>query len=148
LEKQAPALLQVVFRGRLGIHLAVSRLQGDKNHPEEIRFDETLLEGATRQVTVNEYERNEKARGKCIEKYGYQCCVCEFDFEKKYGVVGRKFIHVHHLVELSTIGREYRIDPIRDLRPVCPNCHAMLHTQKPAYRIEELRDRLTIRPGP
>ncbi len=36
--------------------------------------------------------------------------------------MGEGFIHVHHLKPLSEVGYEYRVDPIRDLRPVCPNC--------------------------
>lgn len=62
------------------------------------------------------------------------------NFEKKYGEIGSNFIHVHHDVEISTIGEEYEIDAINDLKPVCPNCHAMLHKRKPAYRIEELKE--------
>ena len=57
-----------------------------------------------------------------------------------YGKIGEGFIHVHHLLELSVIKKEYKVDPINDLRPVCPNCHAMLHRKKPAYSIEELRN--------
>jgi 5-methylcytosine-specific restriction protein A len=43
---------------------------------------------------------------------------------------------------LSEVGNEYRVDPIRDLRPVCPNCHAMIHRRIPAYSIEELKKML------
>ncbi len=96
-----------------------------------------LPEGAKKEIIVNTYERNPEARKKCIEKYGYICCVCEFDFEKKYGEIGKGFIHVHHLKSLSEIKEEYIINPVEDLRPVCPNCHAMLHKRNPPYSIEE-----------
>ncbi|MDC9497701.1 MULTISPECIES: HNH endonuclease [unclassified Pseudoalteromonas] len=46
-------------------------------------------------------------------------------------------MHVHHIVPISDIGDEYQVDPIRDLRPVCPNCHAMLH-RKGNISIKEL----------
>ncbi len=59
---------------------------------------------------------------------------------KFYGQIGEGFIHVHHLKPLSEIGQEYEVDPIEDLRPVCPNCHAMLHRKKPPYTIEQLKD--------
>ena len=36
------------------------------------------------------------------------------------------YIHVHHLRGLSDVGGEYVVDPVNDLRPVCPNCHAVL----------------------
>lgn len=97
------------------------------------------IEGATRRILVNAYERNNAARQACIDNYGPTCTVCGFDFIKRYGSIGRGFIHVHHLKQLSEIGRRYRLDPIQDLRPVCPNCHAMLHTRLPSYSIEELK---------
>lgn len=131
---------QVKLRTLLQAYL--DSLHSDESHPEEIGFDDTLIEGAKKRVTVNAFERNPRARRLCVARYGYRCCVCEFDFAKVYGKIGREFIHVHHLVELSTVGSEYRIVPVRDLRPVCPNCHAMLHKQKPAFTIEELRGRL------
>ena len=48
-------------------------------------------------------------------------------------------IHVHHLRPLAAQGTEYELDPIEDLRPACPNCHAMLHARPDALSIEELR---------
>ncbi|MEY9865380.1 putative HNH restriction endonuclease [Peribacillus sp. B2I2] len=106
---------------------------------EEVDNPEKYTEGGTKQVSVNVYERNPVARRKCIEHYGCSCEVCNFNFERTYGELGKDFIHVHHLKELHTIGEEYEVDPIADLRPVCPNCHAMLHKRKPAYSIEELK---------
>ncbi len=114
--------------------------------PNEVANESTLEEGAVSQVTVNAYERNLQARAKCIEFHGHKCCVCGFDFEDQYGDIGKRFIHVHHLRELSTIRRSYVVDPINDLRPVCPNCHAMLHKRKnPAFTIEELKEILCNR---
>jgi 5-methylcytosine-specific restriction protein A len=46
---------------------------------------------------------------------------------------------VHHLKSLAEIGAEYELDPVRDLRPVCPNCHAMIHRKYPPYGLEEVR---------
>lgn len=107
-------------------------------YPDEERT-ETFREGTVISVTVNAYERNPKARQRCIETFGYRCSVCDFDFELRYGPSGRGLIHVHHLHPLSAIGGDYQIDPVRDLRPICPNCHAMIHRQDPPYTIEQLR---------
>lgn len=49
-------------------------------------------------------------------------------------------ISMHHEIEIITIGEEYEINPITDLKLICPNCHAMLHKRKPAYSIDELRE--------
>jgi hypothetical protein len=107
--------------------------------PSEETSPARYLEGATRQVSVNAYERNPQARRACIRHHGCRCQVCGFDFEAVYGTMGRGFTHVHHKTDLATVGRRYEVDPINDLSPVCPNCHAMLHTARPAMGIEELR---------
>ncbi len=110
--------------------------------PEEIQEPEKLFEGAKAITYVNAYERNPKARKLCIDHYGTDCRVCGFDFEATYGDLGRGFIHVHHLIPLSEIGEEYIVNPIEDLRPVCPNCHAMLHRKKQVLSISELQAHL------
>lgn len=96
-------------------------------------------EGAVRQVLVNAYERDRAARQACIDHFGLACSVCGLRFEERYGTLGAGFIHVHHIVPLSELGPDYRLDPIEDLRPVCPNCHAMLHRARPPLSIEALR---------
>jgi 5-methylcytosine-specific restriction protein A len=70
--------------------------------------------------------------------FGRPLTVCGFDFGQVYGSIGDGFIHVHHLRELASIGQEYVVDQIADLRPVCTNCHAMLHSIQPALTIEKL----------
>ena len=111
-----------------------------KIFPETLSPLEELSEGKKKTITVNAYERNSVARNMCISHYGALCSVCGIDFEKVYGKIGKGFIHVHHVVELSSVKKEYKVQPINDLRTVCPNCHAMLHQKKPAYTIEELRN--------
>ena len=99
-------------------------------------------EGAISQVLVNAYERNPQARQKCIEHYGTSCFVCGFNFGKVFGELGEGFIHVHHLKPISEVGEEYKINPIEDMRPVCPNCHAIIHRQTPLLSIEEIQSLL------
>ncbi len=113
----------------------------DFSHPDDIE-DKDLFEGTKKQITVNAYERSPQARQECINKYGYKCVICDFDFEKIYVDIGQNFIHVHHIKPLSEIDEKYKINPIEDLRPVCPNCHAMLHKRKPAYSIEEIKNKI------
>lgn len=109
-------------------------------YPDEIgKSDEAHFEGGKTTRLVDVYERNKIARKKCIEHYGVTCVVCGFNFEKVYGDIGKDFIHVHHLIKLSDIGQNYQVNPIDDLRPVCPNCHQMLHKKDPPYTIDELK---------
>ena len=95
-------------------------------------------EGKSKSVTSKTYDRSPLARQACIEHYGYTCCVCGFNFERVYGPLGENYIEVHHLKPIADIGKEYLIDPIKDLRPVCANCHRMLHKQRPPLSVEEL----------
>ncbi len=107
--------------------------------PEEIVTPDALPEGAVRRVTVNAYERNRVARSRCIAHYGTSCFVCGFSFGLKYGELLEGFIHVHHLRQLSEIASQYEVDPIVDLRPVCPNCHAVMHRRNPPFSIDEVK---------
>jgi 5-methylcytosine-specific restriction protein A len=125
-------------------HLLRTR-NGRPLFPDEVAEPERFFEGATLRVPVNVYERNPAARAACIAHYGAKCQVCDFDFGECYGEIGEGFIHVHHLKLLSEIGQEYEVNPIDDLRPVCPNCHAMLHQRSPPLTIEELKRRIRIR---
>jgi hypothetical protein len=108
-------------------------------YPDEVTDAVTYPEGATRQVLVNAYERSDAARRDCLAAHGSRCCVCAFDFGEVFGELGAGFIHVHHLTELSLIRTGYLVDPVRDLRPICPNCHAMAHRTRPALSLEELK---------
>jgi len=121
--------------------LEKSNLTGDEHFAEELPTDtsESFLEGVKRTITVNSYERNSKARELCVKHWKAICWVCEFDFEKTYGELGKGFIHVHHLLPVSQISKTYQVDPINDLRPVCPNCHSMLHKRNPTLEIDELK---------
>jgi 5-methylcytosine-specific restriction protein A len=103
----------------------------------EYKSSETFKEGRNRQISINRYERSADARKKCIEHHGTSCAVCGLSFKDKYGSLGNGFIHVHHIIPISEIGGEYNINPINDLMPVCPNCHAMLH--KGNLSIDELK---------
>ena len=113
-----------------------------QSFPEELPNLPTLKEGAKKQITVNAYERDPTAKPRCIKRWGCTCVVCGFDFGVVYGELGKGFIHVHHLTKVASIGQEYELNPEEDLRPVCPNCHSMLHRKKDVISIEELRSTL------
>lgn len=101
--------------------------------------EQSATEGAAKTVTLTTHERSIAARRKCVQHYGAHCAICGFDFAKVYGPVGEGYIHVHHVIPLSAIGGEYEVDPIRDLIPVCPNCHAIIHKRVPCYSIDEMK---------
>jgi 5-methylcytosine-specific restriction protein A len=147
-------LLQSQFRplfSEAELHVAAERLgeygkeaarrvaKRERLYPDELEPGRKYFEGARRQVRVNAYERNARARSACLKHYGYRCAACGLLFEERYGGVGKEFIHVHHLNPLALSDGAYQLNPIEDLRPVCPNCHAMLHHQQQLLSIAELK---------
>lgn len=122
----------------------VSQRKYSVNFPDELRRNSAYPEGASLSVIVNKYERDPKARKACLDHYGARCIVCEFDFGVTYGQRGSDYIHVHHRTPLSKLGKNYLTNPVIDLVPVCPNCHAMIH-KNPEISPEELRDSLLER---
>lgn len=107
--------------------------------PEEVEMTAPLYEGAVRRIAVNAYERNTVAREKCILHYGCRCTACGITVSEKYGEAAQGLIHVHHLRQLADVNAEYRVDPVKDLRPVCPTCHAVIHSRTPPFTVEEVR---------
>lgn len=109
--------------------------------PTEIVDSELgLPEGAKQAASVNKYERSPGNRKACIDAFGADCQICGFSFTREFGGIGEGYIHVHHLIPVSKMGGEYRINPVEDLIPVCPNCHAMLHKREPPFTPQELRE--------
>lgn len=129
-------------RQRLAGFLAESaavRSAREQLYPDELEPGQQYNEGAKKQVRVNRYERDPRARKACLAHHGTACAVCNLDFERRYGAHGRGFIHVHHLRPLSDPGAPDSVDPRADMVPVCPNCHAMLHYGKRLLSIVELQ---------
>lgn len=97
-------------------------------------------EGATSKVEVNKYERDPRNRREAISIHGKKCLACDFDFYETYGELGEDYVVVHHVVPVSQIGENYKIDPANDLVTVCANCHAMLHRVNPPMKVKDLRN--------
>lgn len=121
--------------------IARTRLEayGEYFFPDEAELRSTIVEGAKRSIIVNAYERSAEARRKCLAVHGHVCSICGIDFGLVYGEVAEGYIHVHHVRPLAEIGMSYIVDPVEDLRPVCPNCHAVLHIGGICRSIEEVR---------
>ncbi|WP_456598656.1 HNH endonuclease [Blastococcus sp. SYSU DS0616] len=87
-------------------------------------------EGAPLSIASRRYERSSAARDACIKVHGCKCAVCGLVFADRYGQIGRDYIQVHHVVPLHVGASTRLVDPARDLRPVCANCHVMLHRSR------------------
>jgi predicted HNH restriction endonuclease len=97
-----------------------------KKNEEEPDFSE----GKVSESHCTKFERKKANRLACLSVHGYKCAVCGFDFEENYGEIGKEFIEVHHIIPLSQIRKEYIINPVKDLIPLCSNCHSMIHRKR------------------
>lgn len=67
-----------------------------------------------------------------------ECEVCQTDFYKIYGELGKGFIEAHHKIPVSNL--DGKTPTLRtDLALVCSNCHRMLH-RSGGRSVEELRE--------
>jgi hypothetical protein len=115
----------------------------------EMRLEELIkgyspkeTEGGSKSVLLTVYERNPTARRQCLDHYGTDCSGCGISFGKIYGESAEGYIHVHHVKGVSSRGGKYVVDPVKDLRPICPNCHAVVHRQSPPLTIMKLKNML------
>lgn len=115
------------------------RIENEEDFAQDDTDQREFYEGGKKATSGFVYERDANARSECIRHNGTVCVVCGFDFFKVYGELGLGFIHVHHVRDVAVQGQT-TINPKKDLVPVCPNCHAMLHKRsKPARSVEDLK---------
>jgi len=90
-------------------------------------------------------ERNRKLAEKAKKIHGYICQACGFDFEVKYGDIGKNFIEAHHLTPLSLLkGKKIALDPKKDFSVLCSNCHRMIHKTQYVSNIDEFKDKCIV----
>jgi predicted HNH restriction endonuclease len=140
------------MRTRVAEALEILGWVGDVRPPEsnsgESPEKTKLIEGAMKRVVANRYERNPKARRACLAHYGASCIICGFNFKAAYGPSAEGFIHVHHIQMMNEKGTKHEVDPIRDLRPVCANCHSVIHIKTRPYTIKEVKEMVNARRPP
>ncbi|MDT3322022.1 HNH endonuclease [Shewanella sp. SP1S2-4] len=99
-------------------------------------------EGNPRFVSHLKRERNQKIveqkKQDTLNKLGIlRCEVCDFDFEKVYGMHGMGFCEVHHLLPLHKADGIVKTE-LDDLAIICSNCHRIIHRIDPMPSINEL----------
>lgn len=101
-------------------------------------FDETVSEGKEFVKSVKVRERSRKLRDKAVQYYTVNgkisCDICGFDFHDNYGELGKGYIEIHHKKPVYMIESDDQekvmSEALKNLAPVCPNCHRMLHRRK------------------
>jgi len=114
----------------------------DETHPENI--NEILHEAAESIYQECIYfNQNPKLRELCLKKYGANCYICKKNLKTIYGESIKYIIDIHHENESSVFKNECEVN-IEDLKPVCPNCHTIIHMKKdPCYTIDEVKEMIT-----
>jgi hypothetical protein len=140
LAEQFLAWVSAVYQRQV---LSDAYLPGSNDAPDSVKETSPTLnenvEGEWQQVTVTLYERNRTNRKACLDHYGPSCQACGMSFGDVYGELGTDFIHVHHEIALHTMGGAQNVDPIKDMKPLCPNCHSMVHRIDPPMPVMKLR---------
>jgi hypothetical protein len=90
--------------------------------------------------------RNPKLARDSKEHFKYICQICSFNFEKKYGELGKGYIECHHLNPLSERAEEEWTENIKtnlnETTVLCANCHRVVHRKRPAYSIDTVKQSL------
>ncbi len=122
----------------------------DKKHSLITYREDTIInEGKIKSTNSKIKSRSEKLRKAAIDYYkdanGHlRCQVCGFDFEETYGELGKEYIQIHHehpVCQYDDEGvTEFIKDAIKNVKPLCANCHCMIHRyKKNQLTIEQLK---------
>jgi len=96
--------------------------RGDEEYEEGVPQQHLRLERSRSNTLVRDAKRLWTSGGKTSPR----CEVCLKSMEDTYGNLARGFIEAHHRTPFAQV-RGPIMRRIKDLAPVCPNCHRMLH---------------------
>lgn len=109
---------------------------------------ETVTEGKSEKKESMVKSRSRRLREAALSHYreadgGIRCAVCGFDFRQAYGELGKDYIELHHehpICQYSDEGVEKILkEALANIRPLCANCHRMIHRdRKRNMTVEEL----------
>lgn len=101
-----------------------------------------ITEGRMVRVLVNRYERDRTIIAKATKIHGRTCAGCKMDFKSVYGSDIPEIIHFHHIRPLAVLKNETTKDVVKDIVPLCPNCHAVVHSTNELISIKSLVKRI------
>lgn len=111
--------------------------------PTEHQTKDYYFEGAMRHVSTNVDERNRTARDECVKTHGSTCVICGFNFQASYGAgaagvypCASRNTTIHNRSSVQA----YKVNPVKDLVPLCPNCHSVVHLVNPPHSIEQVKN--------
>ena len=136
------SILEADLRRFIDLYFVLVSREPELFEKAEAEEDESLLseEDLRRLREHKRVERNRKLAHRAKLTHGYRCKACGFDFETKYGAIGKEFIEAHHLTPLSELkGQKLTLDPKKDFTVLCSNCHRMIHRTASVHSVEEFR---------
>ena len=113
-------------------------------------LDEVVREGETRWRYQEYRMRSNQLRNAAMEHYSsggkILCEACTFEFGAAYPRIGEGYIQIHHLKPVSYMrGEPLKLsEALANVRPLCANCHQMVHRERPPVTIANLRAILNV----
>lgn len=114
-------------------------------------FDEEIViyEGAMTMRETPLYQRSKFLRDRAVEYYrdiseGELICeICNFNYKDRYGEAGNGYIEIHHrrpvyMYKGDDLNKTVD-EAIKNLAPLCANCHRIVHRKRPPYSLDEVR---------
>jgi len=117
-------------------------LEINEDFTENKQFEAGFPEGKIIERIHKSRERNSKliesAKINFRSKHGRLFCeICGFDFEKKYGLIGKEFIEAHHTIPVSDM-KPNHVTKLEEIVLLCSNCHSMAHIKRPWLSMKKL----------
>ncbi|MFV8343606.1 HNH endonuclease [Flavobacterium sp. XS2P39] len=134
--------LQPRKKGAFGVQRKYWLLKLEKDFLDNEELLGEFPEGKIVERIHKSRERNSKvieiAKQNFKNKYGKLFChICHFDFEEKYGSLGKDFIEAHHTIPVSKMKTDHKTKP-EEIAMLCSNCHKMVHKKRPWLEMENL----------
>jgi predicted HNH restriction endonuclease len=92
--------------------------------------------------THKAYERDSRLAKMVREEATGVCKICDTDYSKQHGDLGKSVIEAHHLMQLSKGVRKTLKD---DLIAICANCHRLTHAWMSKKNVARLSQKSCVR---
>jgi len=133
LKKDLEKLLEIYF-------ILFEKISLEKDVPISDAKEDEWVEDLTKYRIHRVTERNQSLSKRVKQLQGYACKACNFNFEARYGKIGKEFIEAHHTVPISSLNKaKIQLHPMQDFTVLCSNCHRMIHRIKPTPSLEEFK---------
>ena len=110
--------------------------------PEDEEFEEGRILTCVHKLRERSPSIVKKKKESILRQNGKLVCeACGFDFEEKYGLLGKGFAECHHIKPLSELKGNERTK-LNDLCILCSNCHRIIHRTKPMLSLQEFKRKI------